>query len=222
MTTVIFSDTHLTDKFEQRKFNYVKKIILSADQIIINGDFWESYMIDFDNFVNSKWKGLFQLLKSKKAVYIYGNHDKSLKSDKRVFLFSTKQADKIKLKAGKHLLHIEHGQAIAPAEDEKIPEVFKQKAIVAPYVFIREKIPLLLLGKKSLQQYKNQNERMKRWVKRNLTKNEILVCGHSHLSEFNIEEQYINTGFIRHGIGQYLKILDDQLELIDEQFDDQY
>lgn len=218
MKTIILSDTHLTDKFEPRKFAYLKGIILSADRVIVNGDFWDSFLVNFDKFINSQWQELFPLLLSRKAVYIYGNHDKKNTADRRVSLFSIDQVDFFRFNLGRLILHIEHGQKVAPAGDEKIPEIMKNSTIVTPYIFIREQIPLYLFGKNSLRQYKYQNKKMKKWANKNLTKNEILVCGHSHLSEFNLASQYINTGFIRHGFGQYLKIEGEKLDLVDEKY----
>ena len=70
MKTLIFSDTHLKTKFEQKKFNFLSNIIDDADAIIIAGDFWDGYYCSFDEFVNSEWSALFPLLKEKKAINI--------------------------------------------------------------------------------------------------------------------------------------------------------
>ncbi len=42
MRILVISDTHLTHKFDQRKFEYLLSIISQADKVIINGDFWDS------------------------------------------------------------------------------------------------------------------------------------------------------------------------------------
>jgi hypothetical protein len=59
MQTLIFSDTLLHQKFDQKKYNFLLKIIKAADQVIINGDFWDSDLSSFDKFVKSRWKQLF-------------------------------------------------------------------------------------------------------------------------------------------------------------------
>jgi len=216
--TIIISDLHLTDKFDSRKYDYLKRIISGADKVIINGDFWDGYFTDFNCFCQSKWKKLFPLLIAKKSIYLYGNHDKKVDTDYRVKYFSRRQDMMITIKVGQYTLRIEHGDRIAPAEDDKAPFFLKQRLIVAPYVFIRETLPLSLFGKIILEQYRRNNKRMKQWAKNNLSKNQILVCGHSHLAEYSLKERYINTGFIRHGFGQYLKITKEKIELIDERY----
>src|SRR3990167_5228492 len=87
MKVLVFSDSHLDHNFEPKKLSYLKKLVRSVDQVIINGDFWEGYSITFDQFLSSKWNELFPLLKAKKAVYIFGNHDKKVLADKRMRLF---------------------------------------------------------------------------------------------------------------------------------------
>jgi len=55
MKTLIFADTHLTEKFDVKLFDYIAPLALKADQIIINGDFWDSYLTSFDQFMSSSW-----------------------------------------------------------------------------------------------------------------------------------------------------------------------
>jgi len=68
MKILIFSDTHLTSKFDQEKFDFLKKIVNSSDRVIINGDFWDSWFTNFDDFVKSRWNKLFPLLKKKNTM----------------------------------------------------------------------------------------------------------------------------------------------------------
>ncbi len=76
MKTIIFSDAHLTNRFDEPTYRFLENMILSADKIIINGDFWDGEVVSFNQFINSKWQKLFPLLLERKAVYIYGNHDR--------------------------------------------------------------------------------------------------------------------------------------------------
>ncbi len=87
MKTIVLSDTHLYEEFDEKKFNFLKRIISKVDRVIINGDFWDSYICSFSDFINSPWKKLFPLLKTKKTVYIYGNHDKKSLTDKKNITF---------------------------------------------------------------------------------------------------------------------------------------
>jgi len=71
MILSVISDTHLTNKFNENKFNKLRSIIESSDKIVLNGDFWDGYATDFEDFYNSKWSALFPLLKSKKTIYLF-------------------------------------------------------------------------------------------------------------------------------------------------------
>jgi len=62
MNILVFSDTHLYLPFDQKKFNFLKKIISESGQVIINGDFFDGYMNKFDEFCKSSWNKLFPLL----------------------------------------------------------------------------------------------------------------------------------------------------------------
>ena len=99
MRYLIFSDTHLTPKYEPKKFAVLKNAIEQADRVIINGDFWEGFVCTFNEFVESPWsKELFPLLKKKKAVYLFGNHDRESLANERASLFSDKQMKKYSFK----------------------------------------------------------------------------------------------------------------------------
>ena len=117
MNILIFSDTHLYLPFNEKKYNFLKKIIEKSDRVIINGDFFDDYMISFDDFLNSPWNGLFPLLKTKKTVYIYGNHDKRSFSDKRADLFSDIQAERYKIKTQDKTFIFEHGHKTRSTPD---------------------------------------------------------------------------------------------------------
>lgn len=218
MTTIIFSDTHLTRGFEKRKFNYLKKIITSADKVIINGDFWDGYFTDFDKFVKSKWSRLFPLLKSRQTIYIYGNHDKKQWCDERVNLFSQYQAESLKLNNFVHTLWIEHGNRINPKIDDLFPWIVSRKTrrrIISILVFLFGRI-FHMIGGKSYHEI--SNKKIKSWWIKQETNNQILVCGHSHAAELNLSLNYINTGSIRYGHAHYLRITDNKLELVEERY----
>jgi len=121
MKHLIFSDSHLTDRFEEDKFKFLYRIISQSGRVIINGDFWDGYLTSFDKFIKSPWKKLFPLLLKKKTIYIYGNHDSPDLSDQRVNLFSIKQTEKYFIVSGEILLRIEHGQNIFKIGDKKLP-----------------------------------------------------------------------------------------------------
>ena len=62
---LIFSDTHLTKRFEEKKYNLLVRLVSSSDRVIINGDFWDSWFVSFKDFLGSKWNKLFPLLRER-------------------------------------------------------------------------------------------------------------------------------------------------------------
>lgn len=218
MKYLIFSDTHLTDKFDEKKYILLKKIISSADRVIINGDFWDGYEIYFKDFIRSKWKKLFPLLKKKKTVYLYGNHDKKSLSDRRVNLFSVKQVVQYSLQSGKLHFWVEHGNKYFPDWEETVP--IKQPNFVINRLYdIAEKTLFALFGT-NIQRYffSRFNRKIKLLIKKAVLKNHIFVCGHTHAQEIDLKNKFINTGIIRHGLAQYLLIEDGKLQLKSDRY----
>jgi UDP-2,3-diacylglucosamine pyrophosphatase LpxH len=216
MRTVIFSDSHLTNRFEKDKFEFLADLIQKADQVIINGDFWDGEIIYFKQFINSKWKKLFPLLQ-KKTIYLYGNHDAIALSGKDVMKFCRVAKREHRLKVGKYTLVITHGDEIVPLEFAH--NLFHNSGILStPLQFLypwAERMCIKLFGKYFFRIYRVFNRKMKRYAKIHLKKNEILVCGHTHCAEFSVEKQFINEGVVRHGLAQYLLVEDDAFRLID-------
>jgi len=219
---VIISDTHLTDKFDRRKFEYLQGVAAQADLIVIAGDFWDSFVCTFDKFVNSRWKELFPLLRSKRTIYIYGNHDPKERSDGRVALFSVRQCHSLDIQDGELELHIEHGDRIAPGGSILSWLAYIRlggRPIGERILVTLGKIGFFLFGKAglALKERKN-NEEMKRWRQQNLRENQVLVCGHTHLAELDLGARFANSGFIDYGYASYLKIESSEIVLIEERY----
>src|SRR3990167_6496286 len=119
MKILVFSDSHLYLPFDEKKFQFLKKIIIDADRVIVNGDFFDNYMIDFNRFIASPWRQLFPYLLQKRAIYIYGNHDKRIYSNPKVNLFSVIQAERYKIKTANKTFIFEHGHKIRVTPDAK-------------------------------------------------------------------------------------------------------
>jgi len=205
MNTLIFSDTHLGPVFEEKKFNFLKKRIEEADQVIINGDFWEGYLYSFDQFVTSPWSLLFPYLKNKNTVYIYGNHDKEIQSSQKTNLFSSVQTSRYTQKLNGHSLVFEHGNRLWNMRDAEV----KRNTKVELATYISDKIERILT--RNYTKYKKHllspfNNTIKSKLRKELKPNEIYLCGHTHLAEFNMKEQFINSGIVKHGVAQYLEI----------------
>lgn len=218
MKTIIFSDTHLTDRFDHKTYDYLVRILTPADKVIINGDFWDADITTFDLFINSRWKELFKLLKEKKSLYLYGNHDAEKFSDERVNLFSAEQKKQHLMKVGKHTLRIEHGDLIIPlGPDIAYPTNMINYWYNRIYGWI-EHLGSWIFGRYFFIPYSFFSRKAKKWTVANLSSDEILVMGHLHRAEHVPKKYYINHGIIRHGIGQYILIEDDKLELVNERY----
>lgn len=214
---LIFSDTHLSHKFDQKKFNFLKNLIESADQVIINGDFWDNALTTFDKFIESKWNKLFPLLKERNAIYLYGNHDLPHQVDKRASLFSVKQADEYKIKIGNYKLNIQHGH-LSSSITKAVYKFFKNHPkllglIASPFGFIFA-FNEILIKKWDKRFLKVLNRANKSKIAKFLEHNEILISGHTHSPEFNLENKYINLGFIRRGFASYVVATKDGLDYV--------
>ena len=212
MKTIIFSDTHLTDVFDESKFLYLRRIISSADKVIINGDFWKGTVVDFDDFADSKWNKLFPLLLSKQAIYIHGNHDDSFLKQEPA-LFAVANMKEHTLKTMKYTYQITHGDKLT------MPNLINKSFTILQRTIDRK------LKTHKLSEMKQQNRTklfgypkfkgniiFNNKIAKNglkLSEGEILVCGHSHVPTFDIENQYINDGFVDFGMAYHLEITSD-------------
>lgn len=125
MKTLIFSDTHFSSRFDQSRCNYIASLINQADQVIINGDFWDMYQSSFDQFFNSSWSQLFPLLSTKQTVYLFGNHDPQSQSDERIKTFCQKTGLSHILESGNKKFFIEHGDTYVPRVDYHYPQIIQ-------------------------------------------------------------------------------------------------
>lgn len=222
MKILIFSDTHLYLPFNEKKYNFLKKIIEKSDRVIINGDFFDDYMTDFNKFVSSPWSQLFPLLKSKKTVYIYGNHDKRAFSDKRVDLFSDIQAERYKIKTPNKTFNFEHGHKTRATPDtswklskevlhygDAIGHFFRRfmvKIFGNVFIVLRFAYRNPKSKRKIAEMYKPQD-------------NEIYIIGHNHFGEVDEKSHFAASGMILYGFASYLTIENDKIMLHEEWYE---
>jgi predicted phosphodiesterase len=210
MNILVFSDTHLYLPFEQKKFDYLKKIIEPADQVIINGDFFDGYMIRFEDFVKSEWNKLFPLLKSKKAIYIYGNHDQKILSDQRVNLFSVKQTEQFKLKINNKIFIFEHGQQLRKTLDLLFKDIRKIMLIVHLIVRLahfQARTLTNMFGRKYLEfRFSRRNNLVRKKIKNKIPENNFLIIGHNHWAEVDEKNRFACSGINLYDFAQYLTI----------------
>lgn len=205
--TLIFSDTHLGSKFNQKKFQYLQRLFAHFDHIIINGDFWDDSKISFEKFLNSEWSELFPLLKEKNAVYIFGNHDPKHRMDERIYLFCDKAcyAHTVELPDGK-VLQIEHGQNSSFLSRLTF-KIFKNHPKV--FVFLASPIGyfqifFMYLSKKGFSFYSRFINR--HYVKISKKLDGYFITGHSHGIMFDEKSGYINSGFIDKNFASYVEV----------------
>ena len=224
MKTVILSDLHFSGKFDEKKYNFLVNIIKPADKVILNGDLWDSWFVDFNGFVTSEWKRLFPLLLSKNTVYLNGNHDPKYKCDERVNLFCVENSDKYVEESNGVKFYIEHGDKLVEG---------KQKPIIKVYGFI-----IHLVGRTPIRNFMHHfihfvetvgfkligphfESRSRLGLEDNLlikklkSPNEWLVNGHTHFNELDHEVKYANSGFIIKGYATYLIIENGEIRLIE-------
>lgn len=219
MRIVIFSDSHLYLPVEAKKLEFLKRIISSADRVIINGDFYDSYMIRFEEFIDSGWRELFPLLKSKKAVYIYGNHDARKSSDNRVSLFSEIQAERYKMKTDLKTFIFEHGQKtrVTPDVSHNIEWKYLHMAIVLGHLM--RGLMVSIFGKLFLKirfAYRNKNSKRRIMEMYNPKEGEIYIIGHNHWGEIDVKNHFASTGAVLYGFAQYLTIEDGVIKMHEE------
>lgn len=219
MKTLIFSDTHLGPKFEEKKFNFLKKRIEEAQRVIINGDFWEGYFFNFEQFLASPWRALFPYLKKRQTVYLYGNHDKKIQVSKKVHLFSAKQAAQYRQKLNGHTLVVEHGNRLWNTGDDEV--IQNKRTQIATRLVHRIERVITRNDNFRMKQliFGRYNKIIKNKIKKEFTSNELLVCGHTHFAEFNLKERFINSGIIRHGLAQYLVVEETTIKPKEEWYD---
>ncbi len=206
MKTLIISDIHLTHVFDEKKFLFLKDLISSYDEVVLNGDFWDGYLTTFDRFLASPWSNLFPLLKNKRTVYLFGNHDQEKFNDERANLFSVEQKHTHSLHIGGKTYILEHGHRLNPAVDTKYHISMRAMYFIT---YFSQKIERILVRMGSPQNIvvhlANLNiiQKLKR-----KKESHWYVCGHTHFAEVNKKAKFANSGFVLYGKASYI-VIDD-------------
>lgn len=209
MNILVFSDTHLYLPFDQKKFNYLKKIINSSDQVIINGDFFDDYMISFADFMKSPWNQLFPFLKKKKAVYIFGNHDQEKFCNNQMSKFSDVQTEGYKIILKNKVFVFEHGHKTRPTPDMMFKMSWKNMHYGMIVIHFIRNLFVKIFGKLAIKIiFGRLNNDSKRKININYQpkNNEIYIIGHNHYGEIDEKDNFACCGAILYGFGQYLTI----------------
>lgn len=210
MNILVFSDTHLYLPFDQKKFEFLKKIISESDQVIINGDFFDDYMISFADFIKSPWSQLFPLLKNKKAIYIFGNHDQEIFSDKRTSLFSVKRTSEYRIKINDKIFVFTHGQQFRKTADLSIKNMDSFMPLVTLIMNIAHKVRQIMVnifGRNFLSlRFAYRNIATKEKAIKIIKENEFIIVGHNHWAEVDEKNRFACNGAILYGFAQYLTV----------------
>lgn len=214
MKRLIFSDCHFTTNFELSRFNLLTSQIEQADEVIILGDFWDGYLISFDDFLSSEWQKLFPILKSKKTKYLTGNHDHHRFLDDRVYQFCDQYLESYQFQTGKIKYHCEHGHQIIKHVDGYLPFVHNKY-----FAFFSDTFYLLgtkLWKEKFWHIAKSQNLRLVKHQAQYLP-DQILITGHTHRQEY-LHKQYLNPGMFNYGIAQYCWLDNNKINLVSTRY----
>ena len=204
MSIFVFSDSHLTNKFSKRKYNKLVSLIEKADQVIIDGDFWEGLIITFDQFINSEWKKLFPLLKAKKTIYIYGNHDHKGLSDDRVYEFCDQALHEYELKTPTKTYFFTHGAEFLYPKQPDVSVLKRDHPRQEAFMTDVQRIIFFIFGPHILPKSFNFIDKEKRAQITSL--DNILVCGHTHRPLYQPDLNFIDIGFFNYGYANYLLI----------------
>lgn len=212
---IIFSDTHLTPYFNPQQFALLKKIISRADTVIINGDFWDASYWTFNQFINSRWSGLFPLFKKKKTIYIYGNHDLQTVQDDRSKLFSDQQAQSIIVQTVLGRMHIHHGHWLLTKTSFLI-HLFRHHPrllhfITLPFQIIN--IIIRYIAHYYADKFSYINNGFRDYKRKHIPEADYLITGHSHVPQIDRNNKYINTGFIHSGFASWIEIKGETIHL---------
>jgi predicted phosphodiesterase len=216
MKKLIISDTHLS-KFNKKQFIFLYDLIESVDQVIINGDFWDSWCVSFEKFVNSKWQDLFDLLLEKNTIYIYGNHDPKHLSDERCSLFSVETCDSYQFELFGQKFNCEHGHRLTTGFNMSkfinfYDKIFRRRPKILCYLIAKsERIIFSLFPK--IGQHSKVGQHTNRILKENLNADYINIFGHSHNADLDLASNFINTGSIMCKHASYVLIDDQDIRL---------
>jgi len=218
---LLFSDTHLTCKFDKKQFQALKEIIEQADRVIVNGDFWEYIACDFEKFIKSEWaEKLFPLLKKKKTIFLHGNHDaKRFMSWNGINKFADKREKDIEFKSADKKFFIEHGDLVALEfdVDHKTISEFVQIHLPTLYLWLTDleygKGFLSKIFKKiMIKRRKIDLEQMKKFSLRNKETGHLRIFGHVHMKKHNFDDGFAVIGEFKNGVKNCIFIENGKVE----------
>jgi predicted phosphodiesterase len=216
MKKLIISDTHLS-RFNKKQFSFLRDLIKSVDEVIINGDFWDSWCISFEKFVNSKWQQLFDLLLEKNTIYIYGNHDPKHLCDERCSLFAVKTCNSYQFELLGQKFHCEHGHHLMTHFNmSNFINIYYKLLHRQPKVLcylIAEFERLLFYVFPNTNRHSKVGQHTNQILRKNLHHKYINIYGHSHCADLDLENNFVNSGSIMCKNASYVLIDNKKIRL---------
>lgn len=224
MKSIIISDIHLGSKVCQSKklkdfLSIIEEEKVQCDELIINGDFFDS--LDFRRLKDSHWKILSKMrsiAKSKKTIWIRGNHDGSL--DIISHLIGIEFKNEYFFKSGNKKVLVLHGDIF-----DSFISKYQILTKVADKVY--RFIQMLYGGKKLAYMVKRNSKtflrcsdqvknKAKSYAKLNNV--DIICCGHTHFAEIEKNDSgpiYCNSGCWTDEVCNYTVIDKGQISLFE-------
>lgn len=219
MRTLLFSDTHLAERFEPDKFTFLFRNISRADTVIIAGDFWDIWHTSFDRFLRSEWSRLFPLLKQKHTVYLWGNHDPASAMDRRVERFcSVFDREYVVRAEGKQWI-VTHGDCFTSSNEEIFhvsPENEFARMVLRGWERA-ESFVARRLGNDGLVVFDRKYDvQVRKGVRRTGLP---YITGHTHVFRTDSSKNHLCCGLVRHGLGQSIEIINESFRFHSERYD---
>jgi len=215
MKVLILSDTHLSKWFDKKKFDFLSNIIGQADKVILNGDFWDCWYLEFNRFIETPWRNLFPLLKERDTVYIHGNHDPMNKCNKNTELFSNMAVVYYEEIIDGVKYAFAHGHSFLEGKKkwyleyyDKFLSTLATIGLGKPLHFILHYFEITLMNLFGVESVtKSKIALGNNQIHKKLPMEEgWLVCGHTHGPEIDFIKKYINGGCIINNTASYLLI----------------
>lgn len=208
MRYLIFSDTHLSADFDQKLFDYLHRIIVNADKVIIAGDFWDGYLTSAEEFVASPWSQLFPLLLERKTFYIWGNSDTADYNQGLWTNFAVASGSEFRFNSLDKEFIVQHGHLQSKSNREKLPRFTERSRLIGKLKMLIELIDTKLFAHKLLHILRYKSRRQ---IKASVQPqpNQIFVFGHAHVAEDDRDNGFMLLDSNHYGHGSYL-LIDDQ------------
>jgi UDP-2,3-diacylglucosamine pyrophosphatase LpxH len=222
MRSIIISDIHLGSLVCQaKKFKDFLRAIheeeIYADELVVNGDLFDSW--DFRRLKESHWKILLkmrQIAKSKKIVWIRGNHDGS--SEMISHLIGLDFLDEYIFDSGGKKVLALHGDVFDDfiSENPILTKIADQAYRVLQKIGLGSN--LALMAKRSSKTYLRCSEHVKSRAKSYAESKsvDIVCCGHTHMNESDLKDnvEYHNSGCWTENACHYILIANGKASVI--------